>query len=147
MLQSEILLNQHGDAYINPNWILLDSESNEHLFSNKKLVTNVRQTTNGEMLRMYSNGGFLDTSTNANFGAIKVWFNKNSLANILSLALITEDDRVTMDSWIVNVLAVHISEGHTCKRSGRTKLKMETLPLSIDPRSQRELQYYQRFGK
>ena len=113
MLRSKILLNQHGDAYVNPNWILLDSESSKHLFSNERLVTNIWQTTNGKMLRMYSNGGSLDTSTKASFGSIKAWFNKNSLANLLSLALITEDFGVTMDSWIVSASVMHISEGHT----------------------------------
>jgi len=114
-LRSEILLNQHGEAYVNPDWILLDSESSEHLFCNEKLVSNVRQTTDGEMLRMHSNGGSLDTSTKANFGSIEVWFCKTSLANILSLALITNDFRVTMDSWVENALIVHISEGHVLK--------------------------------
>ena len=108
----EILLNQHGEAHVNPNWILLDSESSEHIFCNKSLVDNVRETSDGEVLRMHSNGGHLDTRTKADFGAIEVWFNENSLANILSLALITDTYRVTMDSLIANALVVHISEGH-----------------------------------
>ena len=108
----EILLNQHGEAHINPNWILLDSESSEYIFCNDRLVDNIRETTDGEVLRMHSNGGHLDTRTKADFGAIKVWFNVNSLANILSLALITDTYRVTMDSLVANALIVHISEGH-----------------------------------
>ena len=114
-VKSELLLNQHGEAYINPNWILLDSESSEHLFCNDKLVSDVKETTDGEVLRMHSNGGYLDTRLKANFGSIEVWFCKDSLANILSLALITNKFRVTMDSWVDNALVVHISEGHVLK--------------------------------
>ena len=80
-------------------------------------MTNVRETPDGEVLRMHSNGGHLDTSTRADFGAIEVWFNKNSLANILSLAVITDKYRMTMDSWTVNALIVHILEGHELRFS------------------------------
>ena len=70
-LRSETLLNQHGEAYVHPDWILLDSESSEHLFCNKN---NVRETTNGEVLRMHFDKGSLETRTTANLGSIEVSF-------------------------------------------------------------------------
>jgi len=44
-----ILLNQHDEAHINPNMVLLDSASSHRLFHNEKLLTNVGPTTNGEV--------------------------------------------------------------------------------------------------
>ena len=62
-----ILLNQHSDAHINPNWILLDSESTDHSFCNDKFLTDIRSTTDGESLRMHTSGGTLDTHQKGRF--------------------------------------------------------------------------------
>ena len=35
------MIQKHLDAYINPSWILLDSESSEHKFRSKELKTGV----------------------------------------------------------------------------------------------------------
>ena len=44
-----ILMNQHNISHINPNWILLDSESTDHIFCNAQFLTDVKTTTDGEM--------------------------------------------------------------------------------------------------
>ena len=111
-----IALNQsHINAHINPNWILLDSESSQHIFRSHKLLTDVEPMTNGESLRLYTNGGYIDTYKKGKFGKFSVWFNPNSLANILSLALVTEEYRVTMDSEVEDAFVVHISDKHSIK--------------------------------
>ena len=109
-----ILLSQHIDkAYINPRWVLLDSESTDHIFCNNDLLTDVHSTTDGEYLRLHTSGGTLDSTQKGKFGGFDVWYNPNCLANVLSLALVTEKYRVTMDSIVKNAFNVHISERHT----------------------------------
>ena len=110
-----ILLNLHPETYINPFWILLDSESTDHIFSNLSFLDDVKATTDGEGLRLHSSGGFLDTNQKGSFGGFTVWYNPRSLANILSLALVCEQYRVTLDSYAENGFSVHISEGHVMK--------------------------------
>ena len=61
-INNGIGLNQsHINAYINPDWILLDSESSQHIFKSEKLLTDVETITDGESLRLYTNGGYIDT--------------------------------------------------------------------------------------
>jgi len=51
--------NPNPWSYVNPN---PNSEwRSEHLFCNDKLVSDVKETTDGEVLRMHSNGGSLET--------------------------------------------------------------------------------------
>ena len=112
-----ISLNQHydTDSNLNPDWILLDSESTHNIFHNKKYLENVGPTTDGECLRLISSGGTLDTHQKGDFGSISVWHNERCPANILSLALITEQFRVTLDSETENAFFVHISDEHVMK--------------------------------
>ena len=110
-----VLLNQHSDAHINPNWVLLDSESTDHIFCNDKFLTDIKSTTDGESLRMHTSGGTLDTHQKGRFGGFTVWYNPKCLANILSLALVSDQYRVTLDTVVENAFSVHISAEHVMK--------------------------------
>jgi hypothetical protein len=70
--------------------MLLDSQSTVHVFNNKELLTAFKVHPKGKMLRVYMNGGFVDSQIVRHFGDIGVWYNPDSMVNILSLALIMD---------------------------------------------------------
>jgi hypothetical protein len=97
---------------INQNWILLHSESTVSIFSNGKFLKNIRHCGNEQGLRVYSNGGHQDTHMIGNLpGFGPVWYNKGSLANLLSLAAVRKICRVTMDSLTEAAIIVHKHNG------------------------------------
>ena len=112
MQNQNILLNQSIDTYINPRWVLLDSESTDHIFCNSELLTDIKTTSNCEYLRLHTSAGFIDTYEKGFFGNFPVWYNSDCIANVLSLALVSEQFRVTMDTSTDNSFKVHISEEH-----------------------------------
>jgi hypothetical protein len=87
-----------GDTkYVNPHWIILDSQSTADIFCNPNLLTNIRYA--GKSINIHCNAG---TSIATQVGTIKnygeVWFNPNAIANILSLARVKERYSVRYDS-------------------------------------------------
>ena len=95
---------------ISEDWILLDSGSTISSLKNRNLLRDIR--TIPDPLRVYTNGGHKDYSQ---VGMMKimpfeVYLSETSLANILSLADVSDHFRVTMDSDRDHSLHVHISE-------------------------------------
>ena len=79
---------------LNPNWVLLDSQSNCDIFCNSELLTNLRHEP-GEGLTIHTNGGSLKTNMVGdveNYG--QVWYSSDSLANILSVANVRKKFRI-----------------------------------------------------
>jgi hypothetical protein len=70
---------------IDPSWILLDSQSTISEFCNPNMLANIRISPRA--LRALTNGARLDSTMLGNFPNLgEVWYNDQSIANILSLA-------------------------------------------------------------
>ena len=103
------LQNTTRANHIPTTWVLLDSCSTVLVFNTKKYVTNIREAP--KMLTPFSNCGHQSSTEIADtkyFG--QVWYNKNSLANISSLADVCKVSRVTMDSELKNSMYVHCKD-------------------------------------
>jgi hypothetical protein len=95
-----------GDTkYVNPHWILLDSQSTADILCNPNLLTNIRYA--GKSINIHCNAGTsiaIQVGTLKNYG--EVWFNPNVIVNILSLARVKEKYPVRYDSDEVNQFVV-----------------------------------------
>ena len=91
-------------------WILLDSQSTVSIFRNPRFLRNIRESPT--KLVVDTNGG-KQISTMVgdlkNFGP--VWYNPESIANILSHADVAKKYRITSDSAIERAFHVHRNDG------------------------------------
>jgi hypothetical protein len=95
-------------------WVLLDSQSTVSVFKNRKFLSNIHTSTS--KLRVHTNSGVQVSSqkgTVKNFG--DVWYNPDSLANILSMAAVRKICRITMDSSVEAAMNVHRVDGSIMK--------------------------------
>eukprot|EP00957_Ditylum_brightwellii_P167287 12734383-Ditylum_brightwellii.AAC.1 len=96
VLSIDYILQQAG-GLINKNWVLLDSQSTVNVFCNTKLLNNIQK--DGRSLAIYSNGGISSTGLIGNLDRFKmVWYQSDSIANILSLASVQEEHHGTYHS-------------------------------------------------
>ena len=73
--------------FLNPNWIILNNQSTVHIFQKEELVNNVSSISKNKQLICHTNGGSQVSQKQAKFCDFgRVWFNDQSLANILSFA-------------------------------------------------------------
>jgi hypothetical protein len=113
LAQASVGDKRHG---IDPNWILLDSQSTISVFKNADMLTNIRHSTH--VLRALTNGGHQDSRMVGDFPNLgEVWYNRDSFANILSLADVRQVCRVTMDTAAEPALLVHRLDGTVMKFS------------------------------
>ena len=92
---------------LNADWVLLDSQSTISLFCNPRMFSNIRKCKKGEEKRCYCNGGAQDTNQIgdlAGFGT--VYYNFQSISNILLLASVVKQRQVIFDSVDGNVFKV-----------------------------------------
>jgi hypothetical protein len=105
LTQDAFLLTQNAPP-IDPSWILLDSQSMISVSRNCELLKNIRPS--GRVLRAVTNGGYQDSNLVGDFHKLgEVWFNEESIANILSLAEVRKICRVTMDTTEEQAMIVH----------------------------------------
>jgi hypothetical protein len=95
-------------------WVQLDSQSTVSVFKNRNLVSDIWHSNT--QLCVYSNGGTQTSQhvcTISNFG--EVWFNSNSLANILSMAEVRKVCKITINTSIEAAMNVHHRDGSIMK--------------------------------
>jgi hypothetical protein len=113
-MQCGYSLSQNFVNGLHNDWILLDSQSTISVFKNKRLLKNIRQSAN--VMRAITNGGHQDSNMIGDFPNLgPVWYNPNSLANILSLAHVVTVCRVTMDTREENSMCIHRKDGTIMK--------------------------------
>ena len=77
--------------------VLLDSDSTNTIFCNKDYVENVREAETP--LEIQTNGGTLTVTQICEIQFLGIhWFNKGAVTNIISLADLSKNYRVTMDT-------------------------------------------------
>ena len=92
-----IIAQDHSGRYIiNPNFLLLNSQSTVNLFSNPAHVDNVHPATHP--IQVHCNKGVLPANNVADFGSDEVYVNKDEIANVLSLFLLGKKHHITYDS-------------------------------------------------
>jgi hypothetical protein len=78
------------------------------------MLANIRRSTH--VIRALTNGGHQDSDMVGDFPNLgQVWYNRESMANILSLADVRKVCRVTMDSVSEPAIIVHRLDGTTMK--------------------------------
>jgi hypothetical protein len=103
-----IMFAQVDERYnvIPSHWILLDSQSTVCVFKTKEFLKDIRPST--RRLHLLTNGGSQISNMVGdlpNFG--EVWYNTQSLANILSMAEVRKRNRITMDTDVEPAFLVH----------------------------------------
>ena len=94
--------------------ILLDTGSTVSVIKNHKMLINIEDK--GRKLRAYTNGGHQDSTKEGDLpGFFKVWYNPDSMVNILSFRDVRRRFKVTADTSVENSICVHMEDGKVLK--------------------------------
>ena len=105
------LKDKHGSE-IDRDSILLDTGSNCSVFNNEKLLTNVRKSSN-KLVALTNGGEQVSRMKGTLPGFFDVWFNPESMLNILSFAEVKNKYRLTIDTAVDNSIRVHMDDDKT----------------------------------
>ena len=107
---AEFMFAQYGhttDQYFDS--ILIDTGSTCSVFCNEDLLQNIHQSNT--ILHAKTNGGSQDSTMRATLpGFFDVWFNSQSMVNILAWCDVSEHYRITTDTSVEDAIFVHISD-------------------------------------
>ena len=78
---------------LNPNWILLDTCSTAHVFSNPTFLKNIHTVSPPNQCEMISNTLLLDSKGFCPLVGQTAWYNPKSIGNIISLHLIAKQHK------------------------------------------------------
>ncbi len=101
----------HQQEKLPQEWVLLDDQSTVDVFSNHKLLRNIKTTTRTMMINC--NAGVTHTNMIGKMPGYpgEFRYNPKGIANILLLANVKKDSRVTFDSDNGNGFIVHKGDG------------------------------------
>ena len=118
---NQIKDSEFEDRYngLKDSWILLDTQSNCDIFHNKRLLTNIVKVEGPGMVLKSNGNNMLRTNKMGEVkGYGRVWYNKDSLANILSLANVRKKFRITFETGPLDPcpsIIVHCNDGKVLK--------------------------------
>ena len=115
----DIILDYAEEARIDENWCLLENQSTCNTFTNKKYLSNIRDTLYGKYLRVHCNAGVTHTNKIGDLPGYyyPVWYNPKGIANILSLGLVQMNHPVTYNILDGNKFVIHSPQRPTFKMS------------------------------
>ena len=106
-------LSQKQLEVIDKNWLLLDTCSTVSVCCNSTLVSDIQNSAPGQGITVITNGGAQSFNQHANLKVLplKVHYNSDSLANILSLSDVANlpGARLTMDTEIEKAIVLHFN--------------------------------------
>ena len=103
---------QRNGGTVDPFWVLLDSQASCNVICNPALVTNIRPHPDGNRMTIHCNAGSVVIGTVADFpGFGIVWYDAKCIANCLSLALVSDRFRITLDTEREQCFVVHKPNG------------------------------------
>jgi len=109
-LHNDVVCSTQDKAGIPKTWILLDSQSTVDVFSNLRLLTNIRNSKT--TLTLHCNPGKAIVTQKGDLkGYRTVWYYPEGIANILSLHKVQEKYKITYDSSTMAGFVVHKSDG------------------------------------
>jgi hypothetical protein len=93
-------------------YVLLDSDSTVSIFNNAAMLVDIHEVYTPLVLESNGGGHQLTHQMGTIPGFGKVWYNEDSIANILSLADVRKAQRVTMDTS--DDAAFHVHKPDLC---------------------------------